>query len=109
MEKAEYEDTERAKAWYEAKAKEKAEISRITDKASEMAEAEAEEEARVTEKSYAAKRAAEEAAAEIIVKVESEISKRPLVIERRKSKAEAYIKEIRRRGECKGGKGKGGG
>ena len=64
----------RARAWAEAKAKEKAKIARIAAEASEKAEAK--EEARVTEKAYATKRAAEEAVADIRARAEAERAKR---------------------------------
>ena len=54
---------ERSREYAEAKAKEKAEIARLTAATIEKAEAKAE--AKATDKKYAAKRVAEEAAAEI--------------------------------------------
>ena len=70
----ESEAAERENAWYEANAKDKVEMARIADGASEKVEAEAE--ARVTEKAYAVKRAAEEAVAEIRARAEAKIAKR---------------------------------
>ena len=64
------EAADRAKAWDEFKAKEKAEIARLASEANEKAEAEAE--TRVTDKTYAAKRSSKESVSKIRANVEVE-------------------------------------
>ena len=67
----EAETAERARAWAEAKAREKADIARISDKAREKVESEAEATARVKDKAITSKRV-EEAGAVTRVRVEAE-------------------------------------
>ena len=60
-EKAEAETAEKARAWAEAKAKKKADITRIASKAREKVDPEAKVMARMRERDISAKRVAEEA------------------------------------------------
>ena len=69
--KAESDTAERARAWDEAKAREKAEITRITAESREKVELEAKATARSKEKDIAAKRVAAETGAEARIRVEA--------------------------------------
>ena len=70
----EAETVERARYWYEAKAKEKTEIARVNAEARERTRAE--DNARVREKTNAVQMEASETVAKIRAKAEAEIAKR---------------------------------
>ena len=71
MEKAEAENTDRARAWAESKSREKVEIARIDYEAREKVEPEAKVTARKKEKAITEKRVAAEAGPETRVRVEA--------------------------------------